>query len=473
MTARNMLRVVLTPPHEEGSTSHSDCEPAAQEPPLTVEFDRDAPGDLETLQFQVFSVTDIPPEQQLLRWNGTPLRRDTDVAIIDPAVCQELHLSVSGDAPARAGEEEKEEGVDLTPLQAMFPQYSQKVLAAALSLAGGDLDTACSMLFEDGDTLAAQVEPVPTPSQESGNLDTDRKRMAFLQRIQAHVDQVMTYELQSMLDSAREVIPLSTILLKAEEAFNASQQSGGGYPSDHEYQVRELLRWFKHEFFSWVNEPKCQSCQSGGTKLVWMAPPSEEEQSFGAGRVEVYQCQSCQSITRFPRYNNAGKLLETRRGRCGEWAQAFTLCCRAMGWKARFVLDFTDHAWTEVFCEGLQRWVHCDPCENIFDAPFTYECGWNKKLTYVLGFSNEEVVDVTRRYTKNFEQVLTRRTDCSEEFCAQCLEMVSEMLMSHLPPHEVVNISQRRAAEQEELRQNVIREELKEEERRQRISGNE
>ena len=98
-------------------------------------------------------------------------------------------------------------------------------------------------------------------------------------------------------------------------------QSGGGYPSDHEYQVRELLRWFKHEFFSWVNEPKCQSCQSGGTKLVWMAPPSEEEQSFGAGRVEVYQCQSCQSITRFPRYNNAGKLLETRRGRCGEWAQ--------------------------------------------------------------------------------------------------------------------------------------------------------
>ena len=76
---------------------------------------------------------------------------------------------------------------------------AQKVLAAALSLAGGDLDTACSMLFEDGDTLAAQVEPVPTPSQESGNLDTDRKRMAFLQRIQAHVDQVMTYELQSML----------------------------------------------------------------------------------------------------------------------------------------------------------------------------------------------------------------------------------------------------------------------------------
>ena len=32
-----------------------------------------------------------------------------------------------------------------------------------------------------------------------------------------------------------------------------------------------------------------------------------------------YRCSICLRTTRFPRYNHPEKLLETRKGRCGEW----------------------------------------------------------------------------------------------------------------------------------------------------------
>jgi peptide-N4-(N-acetyl-beta-glucosaminyl)asparagine amidase len=42
----------------------------------------------------------------------------------------------------------------------------------------------------------------------------------------------------------------------------------------------------------------------------------------------LYRCAACNVVTRFPRYNHAGKLMKTKRGRCGEWAQAFVLAAK-------------------------------------------------------------------------------------------------------------------------------------------------
>ena len=51
-----------------------------------------------------------------------------------------------------------------------------------------------------------------------------------------------------------------------------------------------LLAWFKNTFFKWFDAPTCAQCQkkmNGSGSLT----PSEEDLSWGGGRVEGYTCQ--------------------------------------------------------------------------------------------------------------------------------------------------------------------------------------
>jgi hypothetical protein len=99
-----------------------------------------------------------------------------------------------------------------------------------------------------------------------------------------------------------------------------------------------------------------------------------------------HSCTVCSKLTRFPRYNDPKKvfnlhliandvfytwptamfviffwalplfsfnftlqLVETREGRCGEWANCFTLYCRAFGYESRLVCNWNPR-WNLVFC---------------------------------------------------------------------------------------------------------------------------
>ena len=126
-----------------------------------------------------------------------------------------------------------------------------------------------------------------------------------------------------------------------------------------EAKLTSLLKWFKQDFFSWMNTPDCPNCKVATVQdLTAPSPaPTNEELSWLANRVEGYVCPKCGRRVRFPRYNHPGKLLLTRTGRCGEWANVFTLCARSLGFDTRMVLDSADHVWTEVFSKTENRSV--------------------------------------------------------------------------------------------------------------------
>jgi peptide-N4-(N-acetyl-beta-glucosaminyl)asparagine amidase len=64
--------------------------------------------------------------------------------------------------------------------------------------------------------------------------------------------------------------------------------------------------------------------------------------------------------------------------------------------------------------------MHCDSCEGegALDTPLLYEQGWGKKLTYIISFGDDGVKDVTEKYSKAFDDVLTRRKLVSESWLA-------------------------------------------------------
>ena len=168
---------------------------------------------------------------------------------------------------------------------------------------------------------------------------------------------VRLYEDPATLASALRVVPVA-LLHRRAVAHTAAQ------PSFADALLLELLRWFRQDFFKWITSPPCDHCGSADVAGRGGAAPSTPEELAGlAGVVELYSCRSCGTTTRFPRYNHPAKLLTwvrtragegkskqspkapplllllllfcQRKGRCGEWANCFTLCCLALGFDAR------------------------------------------------------------------------------------------------------------------------------------------
>jgi len=232
----------------------------------------------------------------------------------------------------------------------------------------------------------------------------------FSRRIQGALKTVQAWEDESLLTKCRESIDWVKVA-------SCKQDSDAQYSIPLQ-RVQRLVRYFQDSMM-WVNTPDCEQCQSKNTThQETRNAETDAERQGQASRVEVYTCNDCGATVTFPRYNHPATLLQTRRGRCGEYANLMGLTARAVGLRVRYCLDWTDHVWIEVAIGD--EWIMVDGCEGVIARPGMYEAGWNKKLSYVIAVATHHMVDVTANYTRRYrsdEMVARRRaiTDSEQE----------------------------------------------------------
>ncbi|XP_027161166.1 peptide-N(4)-(N-acetyl-beta-glucosaminyl)asparagine amidase [Coffea eugenioides] len=379
----------------------------------TFDVDYDTDNGFEVFKFQLFSLTSVPPDEQKI------LGGEDDRVVSDDS---DLSLVPSDKLRLVSVDDHEEKGKSDTEFAISDEEFAR-------------------MLQAEEDALMMQ------------QLVVSENKDQFEQQIRPYVDQVRMYEDPHRQEAARKTVPVDKL---EEKALVALAREGNFEPTkgeqDHAFLL-QLLFWFKQSF-RWVNAPHCDKCgnetvgQGGG-----VADPSETR--YGASRVELYRCNLCKGITRFPRYNDPLKLLETRKGRCGEWANCFTLYCRAFNYESRLILDFTDHVWTECFSPSLGRWMHLDPCEGIYDNPLLYEKGWKKNLNYVIAIARDGVYDVTKRYTRKWHEVLARRNLATESAVATILSNINKECRQNFSSQFRVALEERDRIEAEALERDL------------------
>ena len=241
-------------------------------------------------------------------------------------------------------------------------------------------------------------------------------------------------------------------------------------PSEQKAYWKEFLEWFRERFPYYYD--RCSHCGAsvredvannvisddshqngkGHKTFLGYIYPEASELTGKASRTELYQCHKCHAYTRFPRYNSAWHVIEHRRGRCGEYSMLLFRLLRALGHETRWVVDWADHVWVEVFCERAGTWIHLDPCEAAVDENFLYQ-GWGKKQTYVLAFyapppargtkhgssslsassmKHSLIEDVTASYTTDTADEIQSRRDERERHVQQALQQSTEYLRQRL-----------------------------------------
>ncbi|QRG35927.1 hypothetical protein FDK38_000253 [Candidozyma auris] len=259
----------------------------------------------------------------------------------------------------------------------------------------------------------------------------DQRDAQFASTITSLVHKNDIYKNEAFTEKALNAIDLGKIFARVEEREASSDSELWGY---EDFLVQETLFLFKNEFFKWIDKPKCSKCDRNGDNIEFIGavgPPLVNPDEIG--RIEKYKCKDCDQPVEFPRINNPAKLLDTRCGRCGEWVNCFMLVLQSvLGLDAqlRYIWNREDHVWCEYYSRKQNRWIHLDPCENVFDEPSLYCENWGKEMSYIIGIGNNYVIDLSDKYiTKEEKRIPKSDVVSSEAVIEKLIKSINARLM--------------------------------------------
>lgn len=111
----------------------------------------------------------------------------------------------------------------------------------------------------------------------------------------------------------------------------------------------------------------------------------------------------------FERSSDPLRILQTGKGKCGEFSVLYAALCLAHGYQSRLVLAidvnyrvlwFPQHEWAEVRIGD--QWIHVDPSDQVWNEPSHYKTWpWAKGVgsnVRIYAFEDGKITDVTQYY---------------------------------------------------------------------------
>ena len=289
-----------------------------------------------------------------------------------------------------------------------------------------------------------------------------RQDISVLQGAYPAIQVMRSIEIEEFQRSILERIPVTELHDRAIQRIRASQKlvTVGISVVQSKYEeefLKTVIDWFSEEFFSWVPNPiMCQMEGCTGAmefRNAGVIPDPDAPEDLHASLKPVicenHYCRTCGDALSYIRpLTDAMKILENRMGRCGEFAKAFAMVIRSLGYPVRLVMGKfidpnsdgfgifyfkkkgppdgaaeeeeddqrpLDHMWNEVYLRSRQAWVHVDTSvgefsnmkifdkRKRFDSPLIYDDpDYPIKLTAVVAAETNRIAVITPKYLSGY-----------------------------------------------------------------------